>query len=88
MNIHDIAKIHWACRRGMRELDIFLMPFLNCDYEGLSDENKHIFINLLSYEDPQLFSWFMNQSKPHDDRLMDMILLIKQRNQQRDKILF
>ncbi len=29
MDIHNKARIHWACRRGMRELDISIMPFLN-----------------------------------------------------------
>ncbi|EIO4936544.1 succinate dehydrogenase assembly factor 2, partial [Salmonella enterica] len=27
MDIHNKARIHWACRRGMRELDISIMPF-------------------------------------------------------------
>lgn len=88
MDIHDLAKIHWACRRGMRELDILLMPFFQHDYKTLCDEDKRIFVNLLSYQDPQLFSWFMNQNKPNDEGLMNMILLIKQRNQQRDKTSF
>lgn len=25
MDIHNKARIHWACRRGMRELDISIM---------------------------------------------------------------
>ena len=27
MDINNKARIHWACRRGMRELDISIMPF-------------------------------------------------------------
>ncbi|MDE9571687.1 succinate dehydrogenase assembly factor 2, partial [Xenorhabdus bovienii] len=27
MDIGNKARIHWACRRGMRELDISIMPF-------------------------------------------------------------
>ncbi|EIN6862707.1 succinate dehydrogenase assembly factor 2, partial [Escherichia coli] len=26
MDINNKARIHWACRRGMRELDISIMP--------------------------------------------------------------
>ncbi len=29
MDINNKARIHWACRRGMRELDISIMPFSN-----------------------------------------------------------
>jgi hypothetical protein len=29
MDINNKARIHWACRRGMRELDISIMPFLS-----------------------------------------------------------
>lgn len=27
MDINNKARIHWACRRGMRELDIHISPF-------------------------------------------------------------
>jgi DNA-binding protein HU-beta len=34
MDINNKARIHWACRRGMRELDISIMPF----FEQLIDK--------------------------------------------------
>lgn len=42
MDIHNKARIHWACRRGMRELDISIMPFFEHEYDSLSDEEKRI----------------------------------------------
>ncbi|MDI8106982.1 succinate dehydrogenase assembly factor 2, partial [Salmonella enterica subsp. enterica serovar Anatum] len=36
MDIHNKARIHWACRRGMRELDISIMPFFEHEYDSLS----------------------------------------------------
>ena len=50
MDINNKARIHWACRRGMRELDISIMPFFEYEYDTLSDEDKQLFIRLL-YED-------------------------------------
>ena len=34
MDINNKARIHWACRRGMRELDISIMPFFEHEYDG------------------------------------------------------
>ena len=47
MEIDNKARIHWACRRGMRELDISIMPFFEHEYDGLSDNEKQAFIRLL-----------------------------------------
>ena len=35
MDINNKARIHWACRRGMRELDISIMPFFEHEYDSL-----------------------------------------------------
>ena len=61
MDINNKARIHWACRRGMRELDISIMPFFEHEYDSLSDDEKRIFIRLLECDDPDLFNWLMNQ---------------------------
>ena len=39
MDINNKARIHWACRRGMRELDISIMPFFEYEYDSLSDDD-------------------------------------------------
>ena len=68
MDINNKARIHWACRRGMRELDISIMPFFEHEYDNLSDDEKRIFIRLLECDDPDLFNWLMNHGKPaHPD---------------------
>ncbi len=65
MDINNKARIHWACRRGMRELDISIMPFFEHEYDSLSDDEKRIFIRLLECDDPDLFNWLMNHGKPY-----------------------
>lgn len=72
MDIHNKARIHWACRRGMRELDISIMPFFEHEYDSLSDEEKRIFVRLLQSDDPDLFNWLMNHGKPADAELEQM----------------
>ncbi len=83
MDIDNKARVHWACRRGMRELDISIMPFFDHDYDGLCTEDKKLFVRLLECDDPDLFNWLMNHGEPADDGLKKMINLIQQRNKAR-----
>ena len=75
MDINNKARIHWACRRGMRELDISIMPFFEHEYDSLSDDEKRIFIN-----------WLMNHGKPADAELEMMVRLIQTRNRERGPV--
>jgi antitoxin CptB len=86
MDINNKARIHWACRRGMRELDISIMPFFEHEYDNLSDDEKRIFIRLLECDDPDLFNWLMNHGKPADAQLEQMVRLIQTRNRERGPV--
>ncbi|MDU6451517.1 MAG: FAD assembly factor SdhE [Enterobacter hormaechei] len=72
MDINNKARIHWACRRGMRELDISIMPFFEYEYDSLSDDDKRLFVRLLESDDPDLFNW--------------LVQLIQTRNQERGPV--
>lgn len=88
MDISNKARVQWACRRGMRELDISIMPFFEYEYDALSDSDKQLFVRLLESDDPDLFNWLMNHGEPADAELKRMINLIQQRNQQRGPVAF
>jgi antitoxin CptB len=47
--------IRWRCHRGMLELDMILLSFLDVKYAALDVELKEQFIELLEYSDPELF---------------------------------
>ncbi|HBC6258865.1 TPA: FAD assembly factor SdhE [Proteus mirabilis] len=80
MDIENKARINWACRRGMRELDISIMPFFENEYDTLSDDDKRLFVRLLECADPDLFNWLMNHGRPDDEDLYYMVKLIQVRN--------
>lgn len=86
MDISNKSRIHWACRRGMRELDMAIMPFFQHEYDSLSDHDKQVFVLLLKSDDPDLFNWLMNHGEPADAELKRMVLLIQERNQQRGPV--
>ncbi|AZH07738.1 FAD assembly factor SdhE [Proteus mirabilis] len=80
MDIENKARINWACRRGMRELDISIMPFFENEYDTLTDDDKRLFVRLLECADPDLFNWLMNHGRPDDEDLYYMVKLIQERN--------
>jgi len=84
--INDKARIQWACRRGMLELDIAIMPFFRYEYDTLTDSEKQTFIALLRADDPDLFNWMMGNGEPADADLRNMVQLIRERNQQRGPV--
>lgn len=73
------AKLRWACRRGMLELDVLFMPFVDEAYDDLSAENKLIFERLLTCDDPELFAWFMGHEECKDEELANMVQIILKR---------
>ncbi|AZG74276.1 succinate dehydrogenase assembly factor 2 [Shewanella livingstonensis] len=79
MELMNIARVRWACRRGMLELDILLQPFIESQYEAMSDDDKTTFIRLLECEDPELFAWFMGHEQCQDPLLAQMIIKVRGR---------
>ena len=69
-------KILWQCRRGLWELDQILLPFVENDFEHLIEEDQLLFQKLLQYEDIELFDIFVNKTKPIDNELRDLTVLI------------
>ncbi|WP_286234873.1 succinate dehydrogenase assembly factor 2 [Thalassotalea sediminis] len=73
------ARLKWACRRGMLELDVLFMPFVDEAYDELSEPNKRIFERLLTCQDPELFAWFMGHEECEDPQLNEMVQFILSR---------
>lgn len=86
LDINNRSRIHWACRRGMRELDISIMPFFEYEYDGLNHSDKELFARLLECDDPDLFNWLMNHGVSPDAELQRMINLIQTRNEARGPV--
>ncbi|MDX5300235.1 MAG: succinate dehydrogenase assembly factor 2 [Gammaproteobacteria bacterium] len=78
---HDEAterkRLWWHSRRGMLELDVLLIPFLEQAYPALNAEDQARYRKLLECEDTDLFAWFMQRDVPTDPDhkyMVDMIL--------------
>lgn len=70
------AKLKWHCRRGMLELDLILNHFVENNLDDLSEVQIQEFETLLTYPDPELFSWLMGNTSPVDKELKEIVELI------------
>ncbi|MBB1415679.1 succinate dehydrogenase assembly factor 2 [Pseudoalteromonas sp. SG44-1] len=77
--IHNKARIRWACRRGMLELDVLFMPFVDEAFDSLSVQQQAVLQRLLEADDPDLFVWFMGHQECKDPELKQMVQLILDR---------
>lgn len=77
----ELNKLFWHSRRGMLELDVLLIPFLKEAYPGLPKDDQERYRKLLSCEDPDLFSWFMQKDTPEDPDLNRIVRMILDRVQ-------
>lgn len=58
-------QVYWAARRGMLELDLFLIPFVENHFSQLSEADKTTLESLLSQADPLLYEWlFQRKTAP------------------------
>jgi antitoxin CptB len=73
------ARLKWACRRGMLELDVLFMSFVDEAYDNLSTKDQFIFERLLTCQDPELFAWFMGHETCEDTELNKMVQFILKR---------
>lgn len=74
-------RLWWHSRRGMLELDVLLLPFLEEAYSDLSENDQAKYRKLLDCEDPDLFKWFMQNGRPEDQDLADIVDIILKRVQ-------
>ncbi len=85
MTPEDLAtekkRLGWHSRRGMKELDVLLVPFLAEVYDDLSTDDQGKYRMLLDQQDPDLFTLFMRTSRSDNADLQYMVDMILARVQ-------
>ena len=62
----EVAQLRWQCRRGMLELDYVLERYLETHYRNVDSNERALFRELLTAQDPELQAWLLN-GVAHDD---------------------
>lgn len=76
-------QIYWRCRRGMLEVDLFLIPFFEQQFESLLPKEQAAFISILDKPDPDLLNLLMGHEVP-DEPDREIIERIRSFKQKRD----
>jgi len=61
-----IGKLRWRCRRGMKELDLLTLGYLEQYYPEAAEEEQQAFADLLELQDPQLMGYILGRGAPAD----------------------
>ena len=70
-------QIRWQCRRGMLELDMILLKYLDTCFDTLSLFEQEQFIQLLKSPDQTLYQWLIGQQQPENPEMAAFIRCIR-----------
>lgn len=70
------GKIKWQSRRGMRELDLMLLPFVEHDLPKMDESVLADYMDLLDATDLELFRWLHQTAEPNTPRRKKMVATI------------
>lgn len=72
-----IGKLNWRCRRGMKELDLLTLGYLERHYPSASAEDWQAFAELLEVQDPLLMSYVVGRQTPADSAMARVISVMR-----------
>lgn len=68
-----LQRLRWQCRRGMLELDLILLAFLEKKYINLNPADQKLFEQLLTYSDQDLYCYLIKH-QPIDNVTMQTLI--------------
>ena len=71
------GKVKWQSRRGMRELDLMLLPFVEIDLPKCDEKILKDYVDLLEASDSELVRWFNGTCEADTQSRRDVIAYIK-----------
>ena len=67
------ARLGWHCRRGIRELDVLLMRYMDRDFDRVDAAEQAAFETLLTFQDPEILDLLTGRLTVQDARLQDVV---------------
>ena len=73
----ELERARWRCRRGLLELDIVLLRFMDKYYTQLNEVELQQFEELLSLPDNELWDLIAEKKKIKDDEVQYVLRLLQ-----------
>jgi antitoxin CptB len=65
-DIHELRRLEWRCRRGMKELDLLLLRYLRG--APVTSDERAAFAEFLELPDPVIARYLIGGDVPEDPR--------------------
>lgn len=66
-------RLAWQCRRGIKEVEVVLVPFFEQHFMALSLADQALFEKLLQEQDVDMFEWFTTRTLPEQPDLARIV---------------
>ena len=73
MDAKDLSRLRWRCRRGMRELDVLLLRYLDREFQAAAPSARSAFERLLSAQDPEILDLLAGRAVADDAALNEIV---------------
>lgn len=73
----ELSRLRWRCRRGMRELDVVMVYYLEHRYGEASAEDQAAFRQLIECQDPEILDFLTGRALPQGEALQRVVEVIR-----------
>ena len=77
MSDAELARTRWRCRRGLLELDLLLLRFVERGYAELDPAQRTAFTRMLELADAELLGLLQGERTPNDPELTHLVAIIR-----------
>jgi antitoxin CptB len=74
----DLDLLKWRCRRGMKELEVILIRYLEQNYTPASAAEQQAFVTLLELPDIEIYAYLVGQRFPAETEQSALVAKIRQ----------
>jgi len=72
------ARLTWRCRRGMKELDLLLLAWLDRHWHSASRGEREAFAQILDLPDPELASYLLGNAHCSEGPMASLVASLQQ----------
>jgi antitoxin CptB len=71
------ARLAWRCRRGMKELDLLLLAWLETAWPTASAAERMTFDQILDLPDPELAGYLLGHAQSSESRIASLVAALQ-----------
>ena len=72
-----LKKLHWKCRRGMKEIDILFGHYLYQYFKNADIDHQVAFEQMCDIQDPIVMDYLFERSQPESPSVNDIIIIMR-----------